>query len=143
MTPPGHAALDTAIATHPTERFTLRNGILVIRQMRRSSAEWGAKPVGDLQSGPAPWGTRAANNPTEMDGSHHRYRLPRRNTYAAVIARHISAATSCVRSAAHIVASACLSVWPGTRGKWRDRHQAAHGLFVLYEAPDRARLTVA
>ena len=28
----GHAALDTAIATYPTERFTLRNGILVIRQ---------------------------------------------------------------------------------------------------------------
>jgi hypothetical protein len=28
----GHAALDMAIATYPTERFTLRNGILVIRQ---------------------------------------------------------------------------------------------------------------
>jgi hypothetical protein len=28
----GHAALDTAIATYPSERFTLRNGILVIRQ---------------------------------------------------------------------------------------------------------------
>jgi hypothetical protein len=28
----GHAALDMAIATYPSERFTLRNGILVIRQ---------------------------------------------------------------------------------------------------------------
>jgi hypothetical protein len=28
----GHAALDMAVATYPTERFTLRNGILVIRQ---------------------------------------------------------------------------------------------------------------
>ena len=28
----GHAALDAAIANNPTERFTLRNGILVIRQ---------------------------------------------------------------------------------------------------------------
>jgi len=28
----GHAALDAAIANHPNERFTLRNGILVIRQ---------------------------------------------------------------------------------------------------------------
>jgi hypothetical protein len=28
----GHAALDTAVATYPSERFTLRNGILVIRQ---------------------------------------------------------------------------------------------------------------
>jgi hypothetical protein len=27
-----HAALDTAIATYPDQRFTLRNGILVIRQ---------------------------------------------------------------------------------------------------------------
>ena len=51
--------------------------------------------------------------------------------------RHVFAA------AAHIVANACLSVWLGTRRKWRDRHQAAHGLFVLYEVPDRARLIVA
>jgi hypothetical protein len=28
----GHAALDMAIATYPSERFTLRKGILVIRQ---------------------------------------------------------------------------------------------------------------
>jgi hypothetical protein len=28
----GHAALDTAIATYPDQRFTLRKGILVIRQ---------------------------------------------------------------------------------------------------------------
>jgi hypothetical protein len=28
----GHAALDAAIANFPGERFTLRNGILVIRQ---------------------------------------------------------------------------------------------------------------
>lgn len=28
----GHAALDMAIATYPSERFTLRNGILVIRR---------------------------------------------------------------------------------------------------------------
>jgi hypothetical protein len=28
----GHAALDMAIATYPSEHFTLRNGILVIRQ---------------------------------------------------------------------------------------------------------------
>lgn len=27
-----HAALDAAIVGHPTERFTLRNGILVIRE---------------------------------------------------------------------------------------------------------------
>jgi hypothetical protein len=27
-----HAALDAAIANNPTERFTLRDGILVIRQ---------------------------------------------------------------------------------------------------------------
>jgi hypothetical protein len=27
-----HAALDVAIANYPGERFTLRNGILVIRQ---------------------------------------------------------------------------------------------------------------
>ena len=28
----GHAALDVAIANHPSERFTLRNGSLVIRE---------------------------------------------------------------------------------------------------------------
>jgi hypothetical protein len=28
----GHAALDTAIASYPDQRFTLRNGILVIRK---------------------------------------------------------------------------------------------------------------
>jgi hypothetical protein len=28
----GHAALDAAIATYPSERFTLRNGIMTIRQ---------------------------------------------------------------------------------------------------------------
>jgi hypothetical protein len=28
----GHGALDAAIASYPGERFTLRNGILVIRQ---------------------------------------------------------------------------------------------------------------
>jgi hypothetical protein len=28
----GHAALDAAIASYPDQRFTLRNGILVIRQ---------------------------------------------------------------------------------------------------------------
>ena len=28
----GHAALDAAIANFPDQRFTLRNGILVIRQ---------------------------------------------------------------------------------------------------------------
>jgi hypothetical protein len=28
----GHAALDTAIANYPDQRFTLRNGIQVIRQ---------------------------------------------------------------------------------------------------------------
>jgi hypothetical protein len=28
----GHAALGTAIATYPGERFTLRNGILVVRE---------------------------------------------------------------------------------------------------------------
>jgi hypothetical protein len=28
----GHAALDAAIANFPGERFTLRNGILVIRE---------------------------------------------------------------------------------------------------------------
>jgi hypothetical protein len=34
----GHAAFDTAIATYPSERFTLRNGIMTIGRMRRSSA---------------------------------------------------------------------------------------------------------
>jgi hypothetical protein len=29
-----HAALDVAIANYPGERFTLRNGILVIRRIR-------------------------------------------------------------------------------------------------------------
>ena len=28
----GHAALDAAIANYPAQRFTLRNGILVIRK---------------------------------------------------------------------------------------------------------------
>ena len=28
----GHAALDAAIASYPDQRFTLRNGILVIRE---------------------------------------------------------------------------------------------------------------
>jgi hypothetical protein len=28
----GHAALDAAIASYPNQHFTLRNGILVIRQ---------------------------------------------------------------------------------------------------------------
>jgi hypothetical protein len=28
----GHAAVDAAIASHPDQRFTLRNGILVIRR---------------------------------------------------------------------------------------------------------------
>ena len=28
----GHAALDTAIANYPSERFALRNGTLVIRE---------------------------------------------------------------------------------------------------------------
>jgi hypothetical protein len=32
----GHAALDAAIANYPEQRFTLRNGILVIRQHPRS-----------------------------------------------------------------------------------------------------------
>ena len=32
----GHAALDAVIASYPGERFTLRNGILVIRQHPRS-----------------------------------------------------------------------------------------------------------
>jgi hypothetical protein len=32
----GHAALNMAIATYPTERFTVRNGILVIRQYSRN-----------------------------------------------------------------------------------------------------------
>ena len=31
----GHAALDAAIANYPEQRFTLRNGILVIRQYPR------------------------------------------------------------------------------------------------------------
>ena len=31
----GHAALDAAIANYPGQRFTLRNGILVIRQHPR------------------------------------------------------------------------------------------------------------
>jgi hypothetical protein len=31
----GHAALDAAIANYPDQRFTLRNGILVIRQHPR------------------------------------------------------------------------------------------------------------
>jgi hypothetical protein len=30
----GHAALDAAIANYPDQRFTLRNGILVIREHR-------------------------------------------------------------------------------------------------------------
>jgi hypothetical protein len=34
----GHAALDMAIATYPNERFTLRNGILVIRQHSAQTA---------------------------------------------------------------------------------------------------------
>ena len=34
-----HAALDTAIATYPDQRFTLRNGILVIRQ--HPPRQWG------------------------------------------------------------------------------------------------------
>jgi hypothetical protein len=33
----GHAALDAAIANYPDQRFTLRNGILVIRQHAPSS----------------------------------------------------------------------------------------------------------
>jgi hypothetical protein len=38
----GQAALDTAIATYPTERFTLRNGILVIRVSRPwEELSWG------------------------------------------------------------------------------------------------------
>jgi hypothetical protein len=32
----GHAALDAAIANYPDQRFTLRNGILVIKQHPRS-----------------------------------------------------------------------------------------------------------
>ena len=32
----GHAAMDAAIANYPDQRFTLRNGILVIRQHPRS-----------------------------------------------------------------------------------------------------------
>ena len=32
----GHAAMDAAIANYPDQRFTLRNGILVIRQYSRS-----------------------------------------------------------------------------------------------------------
>jgi hypothetical protein len=32
----GHAALDAAIANYPHQRFTLRNGILVIRQHPRT-----------------------------------------------------------------------------------------------------------
>jgi len=32
----GHAALDAAIANYPDQRFTLRNGILVIRQHPRT-----------------------------------------------------------------------------------------------------------
>jgi hypothetical protein len=32
----GHAALDAAVANHPRERFTLRNGILVIRNYEPS-----------------------------------------------------------------------------------------------------------
>jgi hypothetical protein len=32
----GHAAMDAAIANHPDQRFTLRNGILVIREHPRS-----------------------------------------------------------------------------------------------------------
>lgn len=31
----GHAALDAAIANYPDQRFTLRNGILVLRQHAR------------------------------------------------------------------------------------------------------------
>jgi hypothetical protein len=31
----GHAAMDAAIANYPDQRFTLRNGILVIRQHPR------------------------------------------------------------------------------------------------------------
>ena len=31
----GHAAMDAAIANYPEQRFTLRNGILVIRQHPR------------------------------------------------------------------------------------------------------------
>jgi len=34
----GHAALDVAIATYPGERFTLRNGIQVIREHVPKSA---------------------------------------------------------------------------------------------------------
>jgi hypothetical protein len=32
----GHAAMDAAIANYPEQRFTLRNGILVIRQHPRA-----------------------------------------------------------------------------------------------------------
>ena len=32
----GHAAMDAAIANYPDQRFTLRNGILVIRQHPRT-----------------------------------------------------------------------------------------------------------
>ena len=32
----GHAAMDAAIANYPDQRFTLRNGILVIRQHPRA-----------------------------------------------------------------------------------------------------------
>ena len=32
----GHAAMDAAIANYPEQRFTLRNGILVIRQHPRT-----------------------------------------------------------------------------------------------------------
>jgi hypothetical protein len=34
----GHAALDAAIASYPGQRFTLRNGILVIRETNRNKA---------------------------------------------------------------------------------------------------------
>jgi hypothetical protein len=34
----GHAAMDAAIANYPDQRFTLRNGILVIRQHPRKAA---------------------------------------------------------------------------------------------------------
>ena len=37
----GHAALDTAIANYPDQRFTLRNGIQVIRQRKP-----GVLPIG-------------------------------------------------------------------------------------------------
>ena len=52
----GHAAMDAAIANYPDQRFTLRNGILVLGSMRELRRPSPAKILSSPQTGDAPNG---------------------------------------------------------------------------------------